>query len=257
MTYGNFILFFLVIPIGILTGWSIVGHWQQQLLEHRVSRSFWLAIAATSAIALIYTTFWDNYLVATRVWWYHPEMIWGVLLGWVPLEEYLFFVLQPILTGLVLVGWLTRRSVRTDLAKQRAPSTAGQIQKIGVSLLAVCWLLAVVAFRQLDQTRYLSLLLLWAVPPLALQWWVGWYWLLSWWKPLLSVLSLTTLYLAIADTLAISQGIWTINPSFSLGRIGHLPIEELIFFLITNLLIVCSLTLLLRVPLPTKAAPRL
>ena len=72
------------------------------------SWSPYAVIAAICVVALVYTTPWDNYLVATRVWWYHPELVTGFVIGWVPIEEYTFFILQPILTGLWLV-FLARR----------------------------------------------------------------------------------------------------------------------------------------------------
>ena len=54
-------------------------------------------------LAVVYTTPWDNYLVATGVWYYDPQLVSGIVLGWVPIEEYTFFVLQTILTSLVLL----------------------------------------------------------------------------------------------------------------------------------------------------------
>jgi lycopene cyclase domain-containing protein len=54
-----------------------------------------------------------------------------------------------------------------------------------------------------------------------------------------------TIYLAAADALAIGAGIWTINPAQSLHLLigGVLPVEEFIFFLLTNTLIVFGVTL--------------
>ncbi len=56
-----------------------------------------------------------------------------------------------------------------------------------------------------------------------------------------------TLYLAWADSLAISAGTWTIDPaqSFNIFLGGVLPIEEFIFFLLTNTLLVFGVTLVL------------
>ncbi len=65
----------------------------------------------TILVALAYTTPWDNYLVATGVWYYDPARVWNIVLGYVPLEEYLFFVLQVTLTGLITL-WLIRRRAR-------------------------------------------------------------------------------------------------------------------------------------------------
>ena len=57
----------------------------------------------------------------------------------------------------------------------------------------------------------------------------------------------TTLYLATADALAILSGTWTISPSHTTGILlgGVLPLEEFLFFFITNVLVVFGMTLVL------------
>lgn len=109
MTYPLFLLIYLVVPIVILGVW----------LRREWRTRWWLTAAAfTIVIALVYTTPWDNYLVATDVWYYDPARVWNIILGWVPLEEYLFFVLQTILTGLVVAGllkWETRRKTPAQI----------------------------------------------------------------------------------------------------------------------------------------------
>ncbi len=53
-------------------------------------------------------------------------------------------------------------------------------------------------------------------------------------------------YLSATDSLAIASGIWTINPAQSTGIFfGALPLEEAVFFLITNVLIGFGMTLML------------
>jgi lycopene cyclase domain-containing protein len=56
-----------------------------------------------------------------------------------------------------------------------------------------------------------------------------------------------TLYLAMADAVAIGAGTWTIDPAQSLNIFlaGQLPIEEFIFFLLTNILLTFGITLAL------------
>jgi lycopene cyclase domain-containing protein len=56
-----------------------------------------------------------------------------------------------------------------------------------------------------------------------------------------------TLYLSLADALAIGFGTWTINPALSLEIYlgGVLPLEELLFFLLTNMLLTFGMTLVL------------
>lgn len=97
MNYPLFLLLFLVIPITLLA----------LLLRERIRARWWrVAVGLTVLLALVYTTPWDNYLVATRVWSYDPARVWNIVLGYVPLEEYLFFVLQPILGALTALALL-------------------------------------------------------------------------------------------------------------------------------------------------------
>jgi putative membrane protein len=61
------------------------------------------------------------------------------------------------------------------------------------------------------------------------------------------VLISVTVYLGFADSLAIGSGTWTIAGQKSLAQLnlGKLPVEELIFFLVTNTLIVFGMLLLM------------
>lgn len=113
MTYPLFLLIYLVVPILILGVW----------LRREWLQTWWLRAAAfTILIALVYTTPWDNYLVATQVWYYDPARVWNIILGWVPLEEYLFFVLQTILAGLIVAGllkWENKRAHQSSEIENR------------------------------------------------------------------------------------------------------------------------------------------
>jgi lycopene cyclase domain-containing protein len=109
MSYPLFLLLYLVVPILILGVW----------LRREWLQTWWLRAAAfTIVIALVYTTPWDNFLVATQVWYYDPARVWNIILGWVPLEEYLFFVLQTILTGLIVAG-LLKREAKIEIRKSK------------------------------------------------------------------------------------------------------------------------------------------
>ncbi len=86
MTYSKF-LFIFVVPVVVVSA---------ILALPRMTRREWFAVLLLPTLAVIWTTPWDNYLVATRVWRYDPSKVWNVILGYVPLEEYLFFVLQSL-----------------------------------------------------------------------------------------------------------------------------------------------------------------
>src|ERR1051325_3279672 len=101
MTYFGFLFRFLIIPILIFLG---IPYWANK--NNKPIRGFqnghavWMGISVHVLLAVIYTTPWDNYLVATGVWYYNPKLVTGLLIGYVPIEEYTFFVLETILSGL-------------------------------------------------------------------------------------------------------------------------------------------------------------
>jgi len=92
---------------------------------------------------------------------------------------------------------------------------------------------------------YLIYLAAWAAPVVALQWLAGGPELRARWRPLAAAACLATLYLAAADRFALDSGIWTISPTRSIGvDVLGLPLEELMFFGLTNLMVVQSVALL-------------
>src|SRR5512147_2432394 len=101
MTYFGFLLRFLIIPILVFLA---VTYWDHKKNRHivgfRNGRAVWAAIGVHVLLAVVYTTPWDNYLVATGVWYYNPKLVTGLVIGYVPIEEYTFFIVETILAGL-------------------------------------------------------------------------------------------------------------------------------------------------------------
>lgn len=274
MIYFGFLGLFVVIPIIILAGLTLHDYRQGLSLPFRLSGwPAWPVLVIHIIIALVYTTPWDNYLVATRVWWYDPNLVTGITFGWVPLEEYTFFVLQPLLTGLWLLylarhltsgsrgarGQGSRKSSRGaeeqrsrgEIAQSVSPlhlCTPAPLLLLPPSLIGLIWLGAVLILVSGWQPgTYLALELGWALPPIMLQLAFGAD--ILWHQRRLVLLSLLfpTLYLSLADAIAIEAGTWTINPAQSLNIFlgGSLPLEEFLFFLLTNTLIAFGMTLAL------------
>jgi lycopene cyclase domain-containing protein len=99
----------------------------------------------------------------------------------------------------------------------------------------------------MGQFTYLFMELIWALPVIALQWMLGRETLRARWKLLVASVMIPTLYLSSADAMAIRVGIWTLNPERTLDIwIGALPIEEAIFFFLTNTMVVQGLILFLE-----------
>jgi len=244
MSYGQFLFVFLGLPLLAVSAALLIDRKNGRELPaswRNLPAAFTLGLHVL--LAVTYTTPWDNYLVATGVWFYDPALVTGITLGWVPIEEYTFFVLQTFLTGLWLL-WLARRTpTRTS-----ASSSNTKLRWAATLALGLVWLLALVPLLgEWQPGTYLSLILVWALPPIMLQLAFGAD--ILWKNVRLVALALLTptLFLAAADSLAILSGTWTIAPHQSLNYLiaGVLPLEEFVFFLVTNTLIVFGMTLAL------------
>ncbi len=237
MTYFGVLGTFILPPLVVLLILVPRDVWRGKA----ASRLPYAAVLLHVLIAVLYTTPWDNYLVATGVWWYDPALVTGLRIGWVPIEEYTFFVVQTLLTGLwtvELMRWLRPAPNFRPNSSFRAGATM---------LAGLLWLGALVILLSGWQPgRYLALILVWALLPLALQLAYGADILLANVRLLAAAIIPPTLYLWLVDALAITDGTWTINPAQTTGfRLGPLPVEEMLFFLMTNVIIVYGITLML------------
>jgi lycopene cyclase domain-containing protein len=75
-----------------------------------LNKRFILAVAITSIASLLYTGPWDHAIIARGVWSYPAERVLGLTVGLVPVEEYAFYVLQVMMTGLLCLMFLDRRN---------------------------------------------------------------------------------------------------------------------------------------------------
>jgi len=83
LTYAQFHLLY-TLPVALIL-WLLVRPF--------MDASHCLNVFVLSMVALIYTTPWDNFLIATKTW-ASPEQAVITAIGYVPLEEYLFFLIQ-------------------------------------------------------------------------------------------------------------------------------------------------------------------
>lgn len=98
LSYLEFHVLFILPPIAFLAWLAIRREdawWGRDPLS---------AVAIVCALALVYTTPWDNLLIAEGVWWYGDGAV-AATIWHAPLGEYLFFVLQPVLTAFWLFQW--------------------------------------------------------------------------------------------------------------------------------------------------------
>ena len=244
MTYFGFLLRFLVIPILIFLAIIIWNNRNfKQINGFRNGRVIWLAIGIHVLMAVIYTTPWDNYLVATRVWYYNPNLVTGLVIGYVPIEEYTFFIFETVLSGLL---WWFLASRISHRQKEVTPNRS--LVYLPTCMLVFLWLIATfLFFFGAAQWTYLSIILFWALPALIVQVLFGADILWHYRKLVVWSILIPGTYLSLIDMIALKETTWAISPSQATGILffGILPLEEIVFFFITNTLITFGITLLL------------
>lgn len=252
MSYFAFLAVFVGIPIALLSLWTIWdyqrGKWNPPAL---LAWRPWVVMLGLCVIAFVYTTPWDNYLVATGVWYYDPELVTGIIFGWVPIEEYTFFIVLPIMTGLfslVLMRYLPVNPVLAGGVNSNRLRTG--VTLVMFVLWLICTVILILSFvdSAWQYWRYFGLLMSWALIPVMIQTAFGADIFLRHWKVMLIGIVIPSIYLSWADSLAITAGTWTIAPEFSLAWLkigGVLPMEEALFFTMVNVLVVTGMVLVL------------
>jgi lycopene cyclase domain-containing protein len=231
LTYLAFHALFVVPP---LLGLAILT-WRRRSSPLGV-RLGALGVVVVTVLAVGYTAPWDRFLIERGAWFYGEgrvaRWVWGI-----PLGELLFFVLQPLLTAL----WTFQVDgpVLGGVRQSRRDVLVGAVAGVAVSAVGLA------LFFGAESTLYLGAILAWAGPVFALQWAVGWRYLLAARRRVALAVGVPTLYLWVVDRFAIGNGIWTISETYTtgLGLLG-LPVEEMTFFLVTNCFVVQGLVLL-------------
>jgi lycopene cyclase domain-containing protein len=236
MSYLTFLLLWVVAPTLLLLFY--LGTSRLLKSQSIPLRWHWVGTAILAGVAFFWTAPWDNFIVASGIWSYGPERVLAVI-GYVPLEEYLFFILMPLFNS-VLFAALLLRGLRVK-SSWREPQTVSRLIALIVGILLM--LLAAILHVQ-ERFAYLSLTLLWFIPPLVLQWCFDPSVLRQGLALILVATFLPTFYFSIADAFAIASEIWSINPITRTGwEVWHLPFEEIFFFFITSLLLAQGLVL--------------
>lgn len=244
MTYFGFLARYVVLPLVAMRAWLAIG----KRLGHKPPDELtnWpedKVLLAHAAVAVAYTTIWDNYLVASGIWGYDRKLVSGVKLGWVPIEEYTFFVLQPLLSGSLL-----QTVTRYLPADPPSDDTKPRARAIATGALGALWVASLIGlWKGGPRLRYLTLITSWALPPIMLQTGFGGDILWRHRRAIAASLIPATMYLGFADSKAIKAGTWHISEKKTVGInvIPNLPLEEALFFLLTNVLLIFGVTLVL------------
>ncbi|KAJ5128682.1 uncharacterized protein N7443_005801 [Penicillium atrosanguineum] len=191
-------------------------------------------------IAVLSTIPWDSYLIRNRIWSYPADAVVGHKLFEIPFEEIFFFIIQTYCTSLLYVI-LTKHLV---LPAYLLPRKGNFTKAIGSAILMAGTGIGIIFTSSKNHLTYLGLILVWALPVLAFQWLLCGNFLLALPKrPILLSILLPTFYLWIVDSLSLQRGTWVIErgTKVDIQLWGSLDLEEAVFFLVTNVMVVLGL----------------
>lgn len=191
---------------------------------------------------MVSTIPWDSYLIRQKIWTYPASVIVGPTLFSIPAEELFFFVIQTYNTTFLYL--LLNKPVFHPSYLRQNNAARNRQRTYGWRFLAACVLTGGLLSWRGGKGTYLGLILAWAGPFALFLWTLSSEFLVN--LPMTSTLvpiALPTIYLWFVDTLALRRGTWSIEKGtkLELQIWNGLEIEEAIFFLATNILIVFGL----------------
>ncbi|KAI1091954.1 Squalene/phytoene synthase-domain-containing protein [Rostrohypoxylon terebratum] len=193
-------------------------------------------------VAFFSTLPWDSYLVRHGIWTYPPDAIAGPRLFSVPVEELFFFIIQTYITSILYI-LLNKPILHAQYLtnKNDSPTEARWAKILGQALLIECIAAGAFLVKRGEDGTYLGLILIWACSFALLTWSLSGYFIIKF--PLFNIAApiiIPTVYLWIVDEMALGRGTWAIESGTKLGWClwGSLELEEAVFFLATNALIV-------------------
>jgi lycopene cyclase domain-containing protein len=237
MTYFRFHLLFNLPPLVLLLALNLTTAWT----SGEAAAFGWVLLAV-----MIFTTPWDNFAAKWGIWGF-PREKYSLRIGYLPVEEYLFFVLQSVNVMLTVralfhffPNWETGLETGIDL---------WTLIYLGLSLLP--WVLIVWQLRMQRKKRgprlNYALHLVWFLPVVYAQWIVASPLFLGHAGLLALVMAIFGIYYSLADLVAVRGGTWFFDEKqitgFKLADV--LPWEEVAFFFLTSLLVAQSYLLLL------------
>ena len=236
-SYERFLAMYVGVPITALGAYcTSTPHLRVQ------TRTSAIWVLVLCVLATIWTTPWDNYLVYSNVWGYGADesrLVLGTW-GYVPVAEYMFFSLETILCSLI---WLTIFNQRDPLQWPPKSQLRSHWRCTGLAILVLMGGGGLLCQSE-PRLEYLGLILMWVAPVLMVQWAFGAEALIAHAKCLVLSIVSSALYLSIADQWAMHHSIWAISQEHSLPLIMQdLPVEEVIFFVLTATMCNCGLTL--------------
>ena len=237
MTYLRFHLIFNLPILIILAAMTGTVPWTSAELE---------AAGLVLLAVMIFTSPWDNLAAKWGIWGF-PRAKYSVRIGYLPVEEYAFFLLQSANVMLAV-----RACFHFVPDWQTGQETGlGIITLICLAASVIPWIFIAINLRRLrrkagPRVNY-AVHLAWFLPVIYTQWVLAPFLFFEH----LSLLLLTTVafgvYYTLADLAAVRAGTWFFDEKQITGvKLGGvLPWEEIAFFFLTSLLVAQSYLLLL------------
>lgn len=204
-----------------------------------------MALAYVLVAVMVFTTPWDNLAAKWGIWGFPPDKYLRKI-GYLPVEEYAFFLLQSLNVILLLrVFFRFFPDWRLEDETNLNWIMVGCVVISLPILLGLGWQLRVWRQRLGPCVNYANHLA-WFLPVIYLQWVLAPY--LFWHH--LGLLGLVTgifgIYYTLADLVAVRYGTWFFDERQISGwkLAGILPWEEIAFFFLTSLLVAQSYLLL-------------
>jgi lycopene cyclase domain-containing protein len=132
MTYAGFLLLFLVLPLGVMVA----------ILRRRLFNRRYLAIVGVlTLVALIYMAPWDHIAAVWGLWTWTKNQTWGLSWWTIPLEEYLFCVLEALLAITLTYAVLTRKGAKgvVSVSRSRGRIRTGNVSVPTLDHAATTW----------------------------------------------------------------------------------------------------------------------
>jgi lycopene cyclase domain-containing protein len=240
MTYLRFHLIFNLPVLVLLVALNVQPAWT----AGELAAFGWVLLAV-----MVFTTPWDNLAAKWGIWGF-PREKFSLQIGYLPAEEYSFFILQSVNVMLTIRAlfrffpkWMIGLDVEVDTWTL-----------IFLAASIIPWAIITWQLRRLRRNKgpcvNYAIHLAWFLPVIYAQWLLG-PWLFVAHAGLLALVTLAFgFYYTVADYLAVRAGLWFFDPAQITGwkAGGLLPWEEIAFFGLTSLLVAQSYLLLLPAP---------
>jgi lycopene cyclase domain-containing protein len=237
MTYLRFHLLFNLPLLIVLTACTWTVPWTAEELA---------ALGLVLLAVMIFTTPWDNLAAKWGIWGF-PREKYSLRLGYLPVEEYAFFLLQSV-NVMLAIRALFRFFPDWELGQE---TEVGKWTLLCLGASLIPWLLVAMQLRWLRRHFGLrvnyAVHLAWFLPVVYAQWVLA-PWLFWAHAGLLALVTgVSGIYYTVADLAAVRAGTWFFDEKQITGvkLAGLLPWEEIAFFFLTSLLVAQSYLLLL------------